>query len=258
MARIITLNVNGLRSAARKGMFEWLLTQDADVICFQETKAHASQLEDDAYRLPGYERYFHDAQKRGYSGVSIYSKHTPRQVTVGLGWPEADNEGRYIQLDFENVSVASVYFPSGTSGDARQAVKFDFLKRFMEHLTAIQADKKRMIFCADVNIAHKQIDIKNWKANQKNSGFLPEERAWMDELIEKRKFVDCFRRVNPGSNEYSWWSNRGQARANNVGWRIDYHLATPLLHSDVVNAEIYREKRFSDHAPVVVEYSFDM
>ena len=258
MTRIITLNVNGIRAAARKGVFEWLITQEADVICFQETKAQAHQLDDDAYRLPGYERYFHDAQKRGYSGVAIYSKHVPRKVTVGLGWPEADNEGRYIQLDFENMSVASVYFPSGTSGDARQAVKFDFLKRFMEHLNAIQAHEKRMIFCGDVNIAHKQIDIKNWQANQKNSGFLPEERAWMDELIETHGFVDCFRKVNQAPHEYSWWSNRGQARANNVGWRLDYQLATPALHSEVVSAEIYREKQFSDHAPVMIQYSFEL
>lgn len=258
MARIITLNVNGIRSAARKGVFEWLLTQQADIICFQETKAQASQLEDDAYRLPGYERYFHDAQKRGYSGVAIYSKHTPRQVIVGLGWPEADNEGRYIQLDFDSLSVASMYFPSGTSGDARQGVKFDFLKRFMEHLTTIQADQRRMIFCGDVNIAHKKIDIKNWQANQKHSGFLPEERAWMDELIESRGYVDCFRKSNQAPEEYSWWSNRGQAWAKNVGWRIDYQLATPDLASSIVSAEIYREKRFSDHAPVVLQYNFDM
>lgn len=258
MARIITLNANGIRSAARKGVFEWLLTQNADLICFQETKAHAHQLEDDAYCLPGYERYFHDAQKRGYSGVAIYSKHKPRKVIVGLGWSVADDEGRYIQLDFESISVASVYFPSGTSGDARQAVKFDFLNRFSKHLETIQAENKRMIFCADVNIAHKQIDIKNWKANQKNSGFLPEERAWMDELIETRGFIDCFRSVNSAPDEYSWWSNRGQARANNVGWRIDYQIATPSLKSAIKHAEIYREKRFSDHAPVIVDYIYSL
>lgn len=256
MTRIITFNVNGIRSAASKGVFEWLLTQNADVICFQETRAQASQLEDDAYRLPGYERYFHDAEKRGYSGVAIYSKHKPRQVSIGLGWPEADNEGRYIQLDFENVSIASIYFPSGSSGDVRQAVKFDFLKRFMAYLEALQAGKKRMIFCGDINIAHKKIDIKNWQGNQKHSGFLPEERAWMDELIDQRGFVDCFRKVNQAPYEYSWWSNRGQARANNIGWRIDYQLASPLLNAEIVSAEIYREKRFSDHAPVMVEYSF--
>lgn len=258
MIRIITLNVNGIRAAARKGVFEWLLTQNADVICFQETKAQAHQLQGDAYCLPGYERYFHDAQKRGYSGVAIYSKHKPCRVTLGLGWPEADNEGRYIQLDFKNVSVASVYFPSGTSGEARQAVKFDFLKRFMNYLEFIEADKRRMIFCGDINIAHKKIDIKNWQANQKNSGFLPEERAWMDELIEKRGFVDCFRKRNQAPHEYSWWSNRGQARANNVGWRLDYQLATPVVEAEIVSAEIYREKCFSDHAPVVIQYCFEL
>ncbi len=256
MTKIISLNVNGIRAAARKGVFEWLLTQQADVICFQETKAQAHQLEDSAYRLPGYERYFHDAQKRGYSGVAIYSKHTPCHVTRGLGWPEADNEGRYIQLDFESLSIASVYFPSGTSGDARQAVKFDFLERFMQHLKVIRADQRRMIFCGDINVAHKQIDLKNWQANQKHSGFLPNERAWMDELIEVRGFIDCFRELNKAPNEYSWWSNRGQAWAKNVGWRIDYQLATPSLRSAVESVDIYREKRFSDHAPVIVKYSF--
>ncbi len=258
MTKIISLNANGIRSAAKKGVFEWLLTQQADVICFQETKAQAHQLEDNAYRLPGYQRYFHDAQKRGYSGVAIYSKHTPCHVTLGLGWPEADNEGRYIQLDFENLSIASVYFPSGTSGDARQAVKFDFLERFMQHLNDTQADQRRMIFCGDINIAHKQIDLKNWQANQKHSGFLPKERAWMDELIEARGFIDCFRELNKAPNEYSWWSNRGQAWAKNVGWRIDYQLATPSLRCAVEAVEIYREKRFSDHAPVIVKYSFDI
>lgn len=258
MIKIITLNVNGLRAAAKKGVFEWLSTQRADIICFQETKAQEHQLSDDMYCLPGYQRYFHDAKKAGYSGVAIFTKHQPCHVKIGLGWPEADDEGRYIQVDYKDFSVASVYFPSGTSGDVRQAVKFDFLQRFMEHLNAIQADKKRMIFCGDVNIAHKKIDIKNWQANQKNSGFLPEERAWMDELIENRGFVDCFRKLNQAPHEYTWWSNRGQARANNVGWRLDYQLATPSLSTDVVSAEIYREKRFSDHAPVVIQYGFEI
>lgn len=258
MARIISINVNGIRSAARKGMFEWLQLQQADVICFQETKAQAHQLDDEAYCLPGYERYFHDAKKPGYSGVAIYSKHTPRNVIVGLGWPVADDEGRYIQLDFADVSIASVYFPSGSSGDARQAIKFDFLSRFSAHLEAIQAAQKKMIFCGDINIAHKKIDIKNWSGNQKNSGFLPEERAWMDELIETEGFIDCFREQNAEPHEYSWWSNRGQARANNVGWRIDYQLATPNLKATTESAAIYRDERFSDHAPVVITYNWNL
>lgn len=258
MAKIISLNVNGIRSAEKKGLFEWLSTQHADVICFQETKAQEHQLNDEAYHLPGYHRYFHDAKKPGYSGVAIFSKHPPKKVIVGLGWPEADDEGRYIQLDFNDISIASVYFPSGTSGDARQAVKFDFLERFITYLENIQADKKRMLFCGDINIAHKKIDIKNWSANQKHSGFLPEERAWMDNLIEKRGFIDCFREINQEANEYSWWSNRGQAWAKNVGWRIDYQLATPLLRSTVEKVQIYRDQRFSDHAPVIIEYNWSI
>lgn len=258
MSKIITLNVNGIRSAATKGVFEWLLTQQADVICFQETKAQEHQLNHDNYCLPGYKRYFHDAKKPGYSGVAIFTKHEPRSVTVGLGWSEADNEGRYIQVDFEHVSVASVYFPSGTSGDLRQAVKFDFLRRFSAYLDKTNAKQRRIIFCGDFNIAHKQIDLKNWRANQKHSGFLPEERAWMDELIEERGFIDCFRALNSHAEEYSWWSMRGQARAKNVGWRIDYQLASPLLKSSIKTARICREQRFSDHAPVIVDYDFTL
>jgi exodeoxyribonuclease-3 len=258
MIKIITLNVNGIRAAAKKGVFEWLCAQHADIICLQETKAQEYQLRDDAFHLPGYQRYFHDAKKAGYSGVAIFCKHQPSSVKIGLGWSEADDEGRYIQIDYKNVSIASVYFPSGTTGEVRQAVKFDFLKRFAQHLDAIDAQKQRFIFCGDINIAHKQIDLKNWRGNQKNSGFLPEERAWMDELIENRGFIDCFRSVNPHAEEYSWWSARGQAWAKNVGWRIDYQFASPWLKAEVLSAKIYREQRFSDHSPVIVEYSFDI
>lgn len=256
MTKIITLNVNGIRAAAKKGLFEWLSVQQADVVCLQETKAQEHQLSDEAFHLPGYQRYFYDAKKAGYSGVAILTKHPPAEVKVGLGWSVADDEGRYIQVDYENVSIASVYFPSGTSGEIRQAVKFDFLKRFSEHLEGIAAQQKRIILCGDFNIAHRQIDLKNWRANQKNSGFLPEERAWMEEVIEKRGFVDCFRALHPAAEEYSWWSTRGQAWAKNVGWRIDYQLASPQLKAEVLSAEIYREQRFSDHAPVVVHYRF--
>jgi exodeoxyribonuclease-3 len=254
MLKIISLNVNGLRSAVTKGLFEWLAVEQADVICLQETRVQIHQLEDDRYRLPGYERYFHDAQKRGYSGVAIYTKPVPRHITLGLGCPEIDSEGRYIQLDFNDISIASVYFPSGTSGDARQVIKFNFLQRFIAHVDAMRAQQRRLIFCGDFNIAHKKIDLKNWYANQKNSGFLPQERAWMDDLIGNRGFVDCFRERNQLPQEYSWWSNRGQARAKNVGWRIDYQLATPELRSRINTVEIYRQQRFSDHAPVMIEY----
>lgn len=255
MIKIITLNVNGIRSAAKKGLFEWLAKEDADVICFQETKAQEHQLNDAAYHLPEYKRYFHDAKKPGYSGVAIFTKHEPCRIKVGLGWAVADDEGRYIQCDFKHISVASVYFPSGTSGEARQAIKFDFLRRFFDFLDVAQ---KPIIFCGDFNIAHKQIDLKNWRGNQKNSGFLPEERAWMDELFEKRGFIDCFRALNTSADEYTWWSNRGQARAKNVGWRLDYHVASPSLKASMVATRIYREQQFSDHAPVVVQYNLKL
>ncbi len=259
MTKIITLNANGIRAAAKKGLFEWLSTQDADLICFQETKAQEYQLNDDMYCLPGYQRYFHDAKKAGYSGVAIFTKYKPTRIKVGLGWPEADDEGRYIQVDFPDISIASVYFPSGASGDVRQAVKFDFLRRFFAYLDAEKIAEKRMIFCGDINIAHKAIDLKNWRTNQKTSGFLPEERAWLDEWLCARGFVDCFRALHPDAiEEYTWWSMRQQARAKNVGWRIDYQIATPSLAQSLVKASVYREQHFSDHAPVIVEYDFEI
>lgn len=258
MLRIITINTNGIRAAARKGIYEWFITKKPDVICIQETKAQASQLEDDIYRLPGFERYFHDAQKRGYSGTAIFTKHKPKKVITGLGWPEADNEGRYVQVDFDGLSIGSIYMPSGTSGEARQAVKFDFLDRYEQLLAKMKRRKNDFIFCGDFNIAHKQIDIKNWKANQKNSGFLPEERAWMDKLFGPMGYMDVFRELNSKEEQYTWWSNRGQAYAKNVGWRLDYQVATPGLRGKVKKVEIYKKERFSDHAPLVVDYDIDI
>lgn len=258
MLKVISLNANGIRAAASKGLFEWLAMEQADVICFQETKAQEHQLSDDKYCLPGYQRYFHDAKKAGYSGVAIFTKQAPLGVTLGLGWPEADNEGRYIQVDYENISIASVYFPSGTSGPLRQSVKFDFLRQFSVFLEKMNFKEKPIIFCGDFNIAHKEIDLKNWRTNKKTSGFLPEERAWMEELIEKQGFVDCFRALHPQSQEYTWWSMRTQAWAKNVGWRIDYHIASPCLRGALMHARIYREQRFSDHAPVIIEYDLTL
>lgn len=258
MLKVLSMNVNGIRSAARKGFFDWLLQEQPDVICVQETKAQEHQLSDALFHLTGYHRYFHDAKKPGYSGVGIWTKYLPDRVIRGLGWPEADNEGRYLQLDYREVSIASVYFPSGTSGEVRQGVKFDFLKRFSVHLEQTHAAQKKMIFCGDVNIAHRPIDLKNWRANQKNSGFLPEERAWLDELFSQHGFVDCFREKHPEAIEYSWWSNRGQAWAKNVGWRIDYHIVSPCLKGEILSAHIHKEPRFSDHAAVVGIYSLSL
>lgn len=256
--RVISINANGIRAAAKKGVFEWLITKQPDVICFQETKAQEHQLGDDAYQLPGYYRYFHDAQKLGYSGVAIYTKHKPKKITAGLGWHEADAEGRYIQVDFENLSIASLYLPSGTSGDARQEIKYQFLDQFGEFLKKAKRKKRELIICGDFNIVHKEIDIKNWKGNQKNSGCLPKERAWLDWLFGEAAYIDAFREVNQQPDQYTWWSNRGQAWAKNVGWRIDYQVTTPGLKKTILNTDIYKSERFSDHAPLVVDYDVEI
>jgi len=253
--RVITLNVNGIRAAARKGFFEWLEKQDADVICLQETKAQMQHLTDDVFRPAGYFNYFHNAEKKGYSGVGIYSRKEPDDVKIGLGWEVADQEGRYIQADFNHLSVASLYMPSGTSGQERQTLKYDFMDRYIQRLREISESDKDFIICGDWNIAHKEIDLKNWRGNQKNSGFLPEERAWMDRLFNKEGFVDAFRVVNQNADQYTWWSNRGQAWGKNVGWRIDYQVTTPGLKDKIKSANIYKDQRFSDHSPLIIDYS---
>lgn len=256
--KIITLNVNGIRSAANKGFFDWMLEQKADVICLQETKAQEHQLSDAILRLPGFESYFFDALKPGYSGVAIFTKHKPDKIITGLGWQYADQEGRYIQADYGDVSIASIYLPSGSSGEERQAIKFDFLKHFKKFLLKIRDSQRHYILCGDWNIAHKIIDIKNWRSNQKNSGFLPEERAWLDEVFDNLGFVDAFRVVNQEPDQYTWWSNRGQAWAKNVGWRIDYQIISPSLRSYIQTADIYKGQRFSDHAPLTVKYALPL
>jgi len=252
--RIISVNVNGIRAAARKGFFEWLEQQNADVVCIQETKAQEHQLEDSVFYPPGYHCYYHDAEKKGYSGVAIYSRQEPDKVHVGLGWNDFDSEGRYIQVDLGKLSVVSLYMPSGSSKEERQAFKFDVMDRFMPVLQKYRRQRREYIICGDWNIAHKKIDIKNWRGNQKNSGFLPEERAWMDDLFGPAGFVDAFRVVNEEEAQYTWWSNRGQAWANNVGWRIDYQVITPALRDTVSAVDIYKDQRFSDHAPLIVDY----
>lgn len=233
-----------------------MLAQDADVICMQEIKAQEADLEAKTFHLDGYYRYFHCADKKGYSGVGIYCKKKPDKVVVGLGWPEADLEGRYVEADFGNLCVASLYLPSGTSSEIRQTVKYDFLDRFAVHLKQLREKSCEYIICGDWNIAHRQIDLKNWRGNQKNSGFLPAERAWMDELFGSLGFVDAFREINQEADQYTWWSNRGQAWAKNVGWRIDYQVITPGLRDKVKAVTIYKDQRFSDHAPVVMDYRF--
>jgi len=252
--KIITANVNGIRSAASKGFFEWMLAQDADVVCLQETKAQEHQLPPDVLQPFGYRGFFFDAQKKGYSGVAVYTRRDPDRVQAGLGWPDFDAEGRFLQLDFGRLSVVSLYLPSGSSGPERQAMKFDFMERFLPELRRMYADGRDYILCGDWNIAHKPIDLKNWRSNQKNSGFLPEERAWLDRVFDEIGWVDAFRVINPGPDQYTWWSNRGRAREKNVGWRIDYHVVSPPLRERIVSASIYKEKWFSDHAPLTLVY----
>jgi len=258
MLKVISINLNGIRSAARKGIFDWLLQEQADVICMQELRAQERDMQDAQFKLAGYHAYYHCAEKKGYSGVGIYTRHEPKQVVTGLGWEMADQEGRYVAVDLGGLWIASLYLPSGTSGDHRQAAKYDFLDKYAPILQSIRTDNKEYIICGDWNIAHKQIDLKNWRGNQKNSGFLPEERAWMDNLFENIGFVDAFRAINQEPEQYTWWSNRGQAYAKNVGWRIDYHIVTPGLKSLIKSATIYKEQRFSDHAPLTLEYDITL
>ena len=256
--RIITLNANGIRAAHRKGMFDWLAEQNADVVCIQETKAQQHQLTDAAFRPQGYHCQYVDAQKPGYSGVAIYSRQVPQRIITELGVPEFDVEGRYVEAQFEGLSVVSVYLPSGSSSEARQAAKYRFLDAFSEHLQRLRRRRREYVLCGDWNIAHKPIDLKNWRGNKKNSGFLPEERAWMDTLFDARGFVDAFRVVDPRPERYTWWSNRGRARENNVGWRIDYQIITPGLADKVRAADIYTGQWFSDHAPLTIDYDHSL
>jgi exodeoxyribonuclease III len=263
MLRIVSLNLNGIRSATTKGVWEWLETQSADVLCVQELKAQAADL-DERMRAPqalgGRPGHFHFAQKKGYSGVALYGRIEPMRVVTGFGVEEFDNEGRYVEADFDGVTVISLYLPSGSSAPERQEAKFRFLDAFVPHLAALRASGREIVICGDWNIAHQEIDLKNWKGNLKNSGFLPQERAWMTTLLGDAGWVDVYRTLHPDATEdcYTWWSNRGQARAKNVGWRIDYQIATPGIAARARAAHVYKEQRFSDHAPLIVDYDVDI
>lgn len=256
--RIVSANLNGIRSAARKGFFTWMQQLQPDIVCLQETKAQLVDLSDEIFQPSGYFCYFNEAEKKGYSGVAIYSRYQPDRVSTTLGWSCADQEGRYIQADFGSLNVASLYMPSGTSGEHRQMLKYEFMEKYASFLQTLQDEKRECIICGDWNIAHKEIDLKNWRGNQKNSGFLPEERAWMDKLFDSLGFVDAFRTVNQEPEQYTWWSNRGQAWAKNVGWRIDYQIVTPGLRNKIQAASIYKEERFSDHAPLILDYDYNL
>jgi exodeoxyribonuclease-3 len=252
--RVVTLNVNGIRSAAKKGLFRWLEKQEADVVCLQELKCHETDLDAKLHGLKAFESCHAFAKKKGYSGVALYSRRMPDEVRRGFGVREFDGEGRYVEARFGKLWVVSIYLPSGSAGPHRQASKFRFLKRFLVHLKKIRQSGFEIILCGDWNIAHQQIDLKNWRSNQKNSGFLPEERAWLTHVFDEVGFVDVFRRLNGKAEQYTWWSNRGQAYAKNVGWRLDYQIATPGIAAKARRESIYRTRRFSDHAPLTIDY----
>jgi len=256
--RIITANLNGIRSAANKGFFTWMQKQNADVICMQEVKAQAADLTDEMLAPAGYYGAFHFAEKKGYSGVGVYSKSKPDQIIEGFGIADIDAEGRYIEAQFGQLSVVSLYLPSGSSGDERQTFKFSVLARIMPHLQALKASGRDVVVCGDWNIAHQEQDLKNFKGNRKNSGFLPEERAWLTTLFSQVGWVDVYRKLHPSTTDecYTWWSNRGAAYEKNVGWRLDYQIATPNMAQHAVSTQIYKIERFSDHAPLIVEYEF--
>ena len=256
--KIITANLNGIRSAVNKGFFSWMQQQDGDIFCLQELKAQAADLTPEMLSPHGYFGHFHYAEKKGYSGVGIYSRTKPDVVIEGLGHADIDAEGRYLELQFGNLSVISLYLPSGSSGEERQNVKFGVMEQFYPHLTALLASGRDVVVCGDWNIAHTEADLKNWKGNKKNSGFLPEERAWMTRIFGELGWVDVYRALHPDATDegYTWWSNRGQAWAKNVGWRIDYQVATSRLALTARRAEIYKTQRFSDHAPLIIDYDY--
>lgn len=255
MPRIISANLNGIRSAARKGFFEWLTKQSADFICVQELKAQAADMTPEFLTPEGYVGHFHYAEKKGYSGVGLYSKRKPNAVRIGFGNEEFDAEGRYVECDFGDLTVISLYCPSGSSSEERQIAKFRFMEAFLPHLQELKASGREVVICGDWNIAHQERDLKNWKGNKKNSGFLPEERAWLTQLFDEVGLVDVFRKVDQREEQYTWWSNRGQAWAKNVGWRIDYHISTPGIAANAHAVAIYKDERFSDHAPLTIDYS---
>ena len=292
MFKLTSLNLNGIRSATSKGLEAWLGSVNPDCLCVQEVKAQAADVSGRFEELAGLKGHFHFAEKKGYSGVGIYTRHEPSDVIVGYGSSEFDAEGRYVELRFDSpgrqtlpkLSIISAYFPSGSSGEERQAAKFRFLAEFYPYLLNLKRSRD-FVLCGDINIAHQEIDLKNFKGNKKNSGFLPEERAWMTELLrlEEAKeaaedakeankaadklissggggVVDVYRKLKPTTTDeaYTWWSNRGQAYAKNVGWRLDYHLATPAMAALAKTEHIYKDEKFSDHAPITVDYDFTL
>ena len=256
--RIITLNVNGIRSAVAKGFLRWVARQQADCVCLQEIKAQASDLDHSILAPGALKGAFEFGGRKGYAGVAMYCRREPDAVSTGFGSREFDPEGRFLRADFGRLSIVSVYLPSGSSSAERQQAKFRFLEEFMPLLKRLARSGREFILCGDWNIAHREIDLRNWRSNQKNSGFLPEERAWLTEVFERAGWVDGFRRLDPRPEQYTWWSSRGQAWAKNVGWRIDYQIATPGVAARAIRASIFKAKRFSDHAPLTIDYDWSL
>jgi exodeoxyribonuclease-3 len=256
--RIVTFNVNGLRSAAAKGFMPWLRRQKVDIACLQEIKAQEADLPKTLLAPKGLHAFFHPAEKKGYAGVAIYTRKEPDRVVIGLGIPDIDAQGRFLQVDIGKLSVISLYLPSGSSGEAAQARKFAFMERFLPKLQAMRSCSREVVLCGDWNIAHQEIDLRNWRSNRKNSGFLPEERAWMTQIFEPVGWRDVFRGLEPGPEHYTFWSSRGDAYNKNVGWRIDYQIATPGIAALARGCAIYKGKRFSDHAPLTIDYDYDI
>jgi len=263
--RIISLNLNGIRSSTKKGVLEWLLSQEADVICMQEVRIQPDQLTKamiaptlEGEDSPYYQSYFHCAERKGYSGVGVYYRKDPDRIQEGIGWEVFDKEGRFLQLDYGNLSIISLYLPSGSAKEIRQVFKYETMDYLSDWMKECKASGREVLVCGDWNIAHKECDLKNWKANQKNSGFLPEEREWLTHIFDEVGYVDVFRTLNQEKDQYTWWSNRGRAWANNVGWRIDYQIATPGIAQCARTTSIYKNERYSDHSPLIVDYDYTL
>lgn len=259
MLRIISLNLNGIRSAYSKDVLPWIAARNADIVCLQELKAQYADLTDEMKYPAGLHAYYHCAEKKGYSGVGLWCRQKPDAVIEGIGNAEFDAEARYLRADFGRLSVISLYLPSGSSSPERQEAKFRFMAVFYPHLVELAKSDRDVVVCGDWNIAHQEIDLRNWKGNRKNSGFLPEERAWVSRVLEEGGWCDVYRRLYPATSDecYTWWSNRGQAWARNIGWRLDYQLATPDLAATACAASVYKAQRFSDHAPLTIDYALE-
>ena len=254
--RVFSYNLNGLRSAISKGFLEWIKSESPDILCMQEIKIHEAELDKLAFEFLGYRQFWNFAEKKGYSGVGILSKFQPDFISRGLGIKKFDDEGRILRIDLGDVTIVNSYIPSGTMGETRQLFKMEYLEAFMNYITDLKLTRQNIIICGDCNIAHKPIDINNPGKHKKSSGFLPEEREWLDRLISSG-FSDTFRIYNSEPNQYSWWSYRSNARPKNLGWRLDYHMVTESLVPRISAGGIMQAVKHSDHCPVFVDININ-